>query len=974
MKKIKICTLFIIFSLAAGQIMLAQDRNVTGTVTAAGSGLPLIGVTVYIQGTTVSTVTDAQGVYSITAESQDDVLVFSSLGFEDSRIIVGDRTVIDVLLKETALDLEEMVIIGYGKTTKKEVTGSIASLKPEDFNQGSFTTAAGLLQGKVAGLTVVNASGGDPNGNYEILLRGTNSLSAGQGPLIIIDGVVGADIRNINYQEVESIDVLKDGSAAAIYGTRGTNGVVIITTKRAQAGTTQVEYDGQVSVQTVQSRAIPLTAKEFTQVINQYKPAASGSLYGAETDWFKEITRTPISHKHSLALSGGSEKFSHRTVLNIEDNQGIQKKNESQKFLIKTNIKQSALQGWLDFDYNIFGSKRKYSPANYSAFEQAFYHNPTEPVYDPENEVSGGYYRIAEMAYYNPVAMINEQIQEREADDFGASVRATLNVLPIEGLKWDNFVSYNQQRYQSNSYRTRYYPSSIGQDGVASISNEYTNDIQYESTVNYSNTFNKHSVQAVLGYAYQRQTGEYSSMGNQGFDTDDWLTHNIGAGTSLKEGLASMYSYKESNTYIAFFGRVMYNYNEKYLASVSLRRDGSSRFGKDNKWGWFPAVSLGWRLDREEWLQDVEWISDLKLRAGYGVTGNQDFSNYKSLMLMKVSGKFYYNNEWINTYAPASNPNYDLAWEKKAEYNVGIDYGLFDFRLRGSIDYYYRLTSNLLYTYSVPTPPYVYDELFTNVGKISNQGIEVTISADVFKEEDLYWNTYLTFSKNMNKLIAFTNEEFQNGSYHVGWLPTPVGAYAQRLEEGKSLGSFYGPVWQGIDENGNDILKNAIGGIVSESMWENLGCAYPDFQLNWGNSFNYKNFDFSFMFRASIGGKVFNRYAAEYQNITALGLKNIMASWMDNTAFTGNVKYSSKYVEDATYVKLDNVTLGYTFDLDNDYMKKLRINLTGQNVFCITGYSGVDPEVSLSGLAPGIESLSYYPRTTVITLGVNLVF
>ena len=419
MKKIKICTLFIIFSLAAGQIMLAQDRNVTGTVTAAGNGLPLIGVTVYIQGTIVSTVTDAQGVYSITAESQDDVLVFSSLGFEDSRIIVGDRTVIDVLLKETALDLEEMVIIGYGKTTKKEVTGSIASLKPEDFNQGSFTTAAGLLQGKVAGLTVVNASGGDPNGNYEILLRGTNSLSAGQGPLIIIDGVVGADIRNINYQEVESIDVLKDGSAAAIYGTRGTNGVVIITTKRAQAGTTQVEYDGQVSVQTVQSRAIPLTAKEFTQVINQYKPAASGSLYGAETDWFKEITRTPISHKHSLALSGGSEKFSHRTVLNIEDNQGIQKKNESQKFLIKTNIKQSALQGWLDFDYNIFGSKRKYSPANYSAFEQAFYHNPTEPVYDPENEVSGGYYRIAEMAYYNPVAMINEQIQEREADDFG---------------------------------------------------------------------------------------------------------------------------------------------------------------------------------------------------------------------------------------------------------------------------------------------------------------------------------------------------------------------------------------------------------------------------------------------------------------------------------------------------------------------------------------------------------------------------
>ena len=506
----------------------------------------------------------------------------------------------------------------------------------------------------------MNADGGDPNASYEILLRGTNTLSAGQGPLIIIDGIMGADIRNINFQDVESIDVLKDGSAAAIYGTRGTNGVIIITTKRARQGTTQVEYNGQVSVQNVTRRAMPLTASEFENSINKYKPASSGSLYGSDTDWFKEITRTPVSHKHNIAFSGGSETFSHRTILSVEQNQGIQKKNDSDKYLIKSNISQKVLKGWLDFDYNLYASKRKYSPANYSAFEQSFFHNPTEPVYDTTNETSGGYFRVAEMGYYNPVAMINERTSENEADDFGISVRASLNILPVKGLKWDNFVSYNQQAYESRDYRTRYYPSAIGQNGVASIANEKTTDIQYESTLSYSNTFGKHSLQAVLGYTYQRGVGSYSSMSNYGFDIDDWGTNNIGAGTALKDGLASQYSYKKSNTYIAFFGRIMYNYNEKYLFSVSLRRDGSSRFGDDNKWGWFPAVSGGWRIDRENFMKNVKWVNDLKLRVGFGMTGNQDFSNYKSLMMMKVSGKFYYNGEWINTYAPASNYNPDL--------------------------------------------------------------------------------------------------------------------------------------------------------------------------------------------------------------------------------------------------------------------------------------------------------------------------
>ena len=495
----------VLFCATGASVAVAQEQgngemSVSGRIIDASSKTPLVGVSVVVEGTTRGVVTDEEGRYAIEVDGANSVLNFSYLGYVAQSIAVANRTEINVELREDQESIDEVVVIGYGKTTKKEVTGSVSSLKSDDFNTGSFTNAAGLFQGKVAGLSVVNPNGGDPNASYEILLRGANTLSAGQGPLLIIDGVVGADIRNINFQEVESVDVLKDGSAAAIYGTRGTNGVIIITTKRARSGQTQVEYDGQFSVQTVARRAEPLTAKEFEWVVNNYSPSSAGSLYGAETDWFDEVTRTPISHKHSLAISGGSEKFSHRTVVNVEQNQGLQRKNDAEKYLFKTNIHQTAFEGWLDLDYNAYFSKRVYSPADYSVFEQAFYHNPTEPVYDPTNTASGGYFRVDNtMAYYNPVAMLNEREQKSRADDLGGSVRATLNILPVQGLKWDNFFSYGQQSFESRDYKTRYYPSAIGQDGIATISNELSRDIQWESTLNYSRQFGHRGPRSTIG-------------------------------------------------------------------------------------------------------------------------------------------------------------------------------------------------------------------------------------------------------------------------------------------------------------------------------------------------------------------------------------------------------------------------------------------------------------------------------------------
>ena len=945
------------FTLVAALLLIglganAQNKTISGTVRDDRSE-PLPGATLVVAGSNAYAITDSNGKFSLSA-SQGQEITVSYLGFDDYIFTVTGTSQYNINMRPSeATMLNESVAIGYGTTTKKEVTGSVTSLRSEDFDRGAYNSPAGMLQGKVAGLQITNPNGGDPNGSFEILLRGTNTLSAGQGPLIIIDGVVDADLSTINFQEVETIDVLKDGSAAAIYGTRGTNGVIIITTKRAQSGRTSVEYDGQVSVQTVLSRAKPMNAKQFREAVTAYVNGGEAYLYGGETDWFEQITRTPISHKHSLAISGGSEKFSHRTVLNIEQNQGILKKNDVSKYLVKTNIHQEALEGWLVFDYNLSYTKRKYNGTRSGIFRQAFFHNPTEYVYDPSDTENGGYFTVTAMDYYNPVAMLNERNGETDVDVIGANGRATLNIKPVKGLKWDNFISYGVTRRESRDYKTRYYPGETGMMGSAEIENSISTDLQYETTLNYNNSFGNHNLQAILGYTYQTRGYRGSYMYNYSYDTDFFGTDNIGSGYALQDGMAQMSSSRSSSKYVAFFGRVMYNYADKYLASVSLRRDGSSRFGAQNKWGWFPAVSLGWRITQENFMKEVTWLNELKLRAGYGVTGNQDFDNYRSLFLMSTNGHYYSNGRWYNTYVPASNANPNLGWEKKSEFNVGVDISVLDGRLGGTIDYYYRLTTDLLYDYAVPVPPYDYKSFFTNVGSISNSGIEVTINAIPVKTRNWEWNTTFIFSRNSNKLIKFTNEEFQGQEYRIGWVNTPLGVYSQRLMEGKSLGSFYGPIYQGVDEK----TGNAIVSTDDENEWVRLGSAYPDFSLGWSNSLRWGNLSLSATFRASIGGKVLNQMRGVYENITNMGLQNIQESWLYDQSYTGGVVYSSKYLEDATYLKLDNVSLTYNIPLNTNFIK-----------------TGVDPEVSLTGLAPGIAPLSYYPRTRTFTLGASITF
>lgn len=457
--------LLIVFSLMSNDAI--AQKAIRGTVLDEANE-PIIGASVLVKGTTNGSITGVDGTFNVKA-NPSDVLVISYVGYATVEQQVGNQTQLVIHLREDSKVLNDVVVIGYGSTTKKELTGSVTSMKKDDLNPGTFTNAMGMLQGKVAGLQIINPNGADPTAKYEVLLRGTNTLSAGQGPLIIIDGVAGADIRNINFQEVESIDVLKDGSAAAIYGTRGTNGVIIVTTKRARSGKTEVSYDGQLTVGVVSRRAKPLSASEYKSVIKEYRPELESYIFDSDTDWFKEITQTPFSHKHNLSISGGSEKFSHHTSFNYEKSDGLQKHNSSEKLMARTNIRQSLLDKWVDLDYNLNIIHRKYSPSSTSAFMQAFTHNPTEPVYDDSDPDAGGYSRIKAMEYYNPVAIINERNMESKNDNYGANIRATLNILPIKGLKWENFVSYDKEQYETREYYTHYYPSLIGTNGQAYI-------------------------------------------------------------------------------------------------------------------------------------------------------------------------------------------------------------------------------------------------------------------------------------------------------------------------------------------------------------------------------------------------------------------------------------------------------------------------------------------------------------------------
>ncbi|TDO24433.1 SusC/RagA family TonB-linked outer membrane protein [Pedobacter duraquae] len=937
---------------------------------------PLPGVSVKLKGTNQGTSTDANGQFSIGIQN-GQTLIFTAIGFESKEIAYNGQAQVSTTLTETFANLDEVVVVGYGTTTKKEVTSAITSLKPDDFNKGNIGNPVGLIQGKVAGLNISRPAGGDVNGGYDIQLRGLTTLSGGQGPLFVIDGIIGGDLNSVNNDEIESIDILKDGSAAAIYGTRGTNGVILITTKKGKAGVNSIEYSNYASIQTVAKKLRNLNADEFRQAIATQYPGRSKEFdFGANTDWFDEITQTPVDIYNNVSMTGGTENFNYRAAVNYRDAKGIVRDNNNKRMQSKVSITQKGFNNKLTINYNLSYTDTKRDFTDQQIMQQAFRRNPTEPVYDPANTIAGGYYRnTGPFEYYNPVAMINEEINGGKQQTFTGSAKLTYAIL--DGFNVSASGSTVRDSYKNAQYQSRYYPIGIGNNGRAYIGTGETNNRLLELSSDYRKKIGKHDIQAVVGYSFQDATDESFTGSNNNFDVDLYTFNNIGAGAALSQGSASLYSHKESNRLIAFFGRVVYNFNEKYLAQISLRHEGSSRFGVNNKWGNFPAASVGWRVNKENFLTNVSWLSDLKLRGGFGVTGNQDIGNYRSLQLLAAGGRILYNGTWINTYPPASNPNPDLRWEKKEELNVGADFGFLKGRVSGSVDYYVRNTKDLLWTYAVPVPPNLYNTSYANVGTIRNSGLEVTLNLIPVKTASFYWNASVLFSRNRNKLVSFSNPDagYKLNDLKTGYIGSDVQTWTHQIKEGGALGNFVALKFLGIDGGGNPIYQDTDGnGVINENDRQIVGNAYPKFQLSFANTFNYKNFDLSFNFRGSFGNDVLNIHRLYYENFGYLGGKNILLSALDFPNFKGKAEYSSRYVEKASYVKLDNLSLGYNFNINKLIVKKIRIYATGQQLLTFTKYKGVDPEVQLAGLSPGIDAYNYYPRTRTYTLGLNMVF
>jgi len=960
------------------EIQQQVQKTVSGTIY-DGTGNTLPGVNVLEKGTSNGTISDVDGKFELLLTTANPVLQFSYIGFSTTEMAIGNRTSLDVKMREDVTQMDEVVVIGYGTTTKKEVTGSIASLKEENFIKGNITNPMQLLQGQVAGMNITRQNGSDPNGGFSVQLRGMTTLSGGASPLIVIDGIIGGTLESINPEEIESIDVLKDGSAAAIYGTRGTNGVILITTKRAKGGEkSTIEFSTYVAMQSVSKKLDMLSAEQFRGVINDYYPTMKDQYdFGYSTDWFDEVTRkNPISQYYNISFSGSGKSLGYRASLSYQDDKGLVNKTGNNKLRGKIGITQRNFNDRLSIDYNLTYAKGKSNLADNWILQQTARRNPTEPVYDTEGltPISGGYYyNPGPFQYHNPVAMIEESTRERETRDIMGSMKITLEL--IEGLKASVMGSITQSSTNTGLYLGRYYPINFGTNGSGEITKSSWTNSLLEASLDYRKEIKGHTLQAIAGYSYNEGESENSWSKNYLFDTDYFSYHNIGAGAALTQGKAGMSSYKDENKLIAFFGRVMYNYQEKYLLSASVRYEGSSRFGSNNKWGTFPAVSAGWRINKEAFMENFNWLNDLKLRVGYGVTGNQDIGNYKSLQLLQKDRFFYYNGEWISTYKPASNPNPDLKWERKGEFNLGLDFSLFNNRLGGAIDYYNRTTKDLLYWYSVPVPPNLYNQLFTNVGTIKNTGIEFTFNAIPVMTKDFRWNTTLTLSHNTNKLKKFSNNDYAMVQIRTGYIPEDFQQYTQRIVEGGTIGNFWGPKFLGVDENGQNILEDLNkDGVINEEDYQIIGNAYPDVTFGFSNTLTYKNWDLSFLLRGAIGNDVFNMHRVYYEGFNYFGGKNILASTLDHPEFKGSAVYSDRFIENGSYVKLDNLTLGYSFKLNTPVISKLKVYFTAQNLFTITGYKGIDPEVDLSGLEPGMDKYEYYPRTRTFLLGLNINF
>lgn len=964
-----------------------QKKQITGTIIDE-NGEPIIGANIVEQGTTNGTVTDIDGKFTLQVDN-DAFINISYIGYLSQRINTNGKRAFEITLQEDAHALEEVVVVGYGTQKKGEVTSSVVKITEKEFNQGPSGNPMQLVEGRVAGLVINRPGGSDPNGEVTIQMRGVGSLKGNNQPLIIIDGIPGnmTTLNAIASEDIEAMDVLRDGSAAAIYGTRGNNGVIIVTTKQARPRErTQMDYTGYISYDQIAKKPNILTADEYLQYAQDTNNTVIKD-YGGRDDVYEALlNKNNFSHSHNISASGGSTKGNYRASIGYRNSEGLAITSNREQITTRISVNQNVLNDKVLLNFNLASSSNNGSSFgnlagdenSYSPFYQAMKRNPTYPIYNED----GTYYEdYATYGEENPVANLRQRNRWYERKNLLSSVKATWSI--INGLNASAFVALEKNDNYSTDYRSKdsYNAVTNSNGGTASKRFQRYFNKTFESTVDYKKTFNRqHNVNAMAGYSYQDFINEWFYATNYGFLTDAFETDHIGSGSWLKEGKADMQSSKNKNTLIAFFGRVNYNFAGKYMFSGSVRREGSSKFGYENKWGWFPAVSAGWAISEESFLSDINMIDMIKLRVGYGVTGALPNDSYMSLIKIgSVSRGYYFDGKWYsNAYGPSNNPNPALRWEKNQSLNMGVDFGFFKNRISGNIDVYQKKTIDLIGEYQAQVPAMIHSTIWTNVGTIMNRGVELALNGTIIDKSKFKYEAKLTFSYETNKLESMSNDIFKGTYEDLYAFPSPGNiGYAQRLEEGQPIGSFYGYVYEGITEDGKWILKD-LDGIegYSDNDKRYIGNGIPKIKAGLMHNFTYKNWDFSFFLRGMFMYDILNTGRVYFGTTTNIDKSayNVYKEAL-NVKLTEDPRFSDYFLENGNFLKIDNVTLGYTFQFPgNKYVKSLRLYGYCSNLAVITGYSGIDPEVRITGLEPGIDRRDSYPRTRTISFGVNWNF
>ena len=984
----KTFTLFSLLTIFLFTSFIASGQTVTGRVTdEKGAGIQ--GVTVTAKGTRTATQTSSDGTFSINVASRTATLVFTSVGFRTVETNINNRSTVDVSLQPTASNLNEVVVVGYGTQRRKDVTSSITKINERELNQGPITNPLQQIIGKAAGVTITQA-GSEPGVAPSVRIRGITSLGGGNNPLVVVDGIQGnLDLLNqVPPNEIESVDILKDASATAIYGSRGAPGVILITTKKGQAGKTTLEYTGNASVESVAKNFDMLTAAEWRTEATRRGIAASAD-YGGNTNWFDLISRDGYTQNHTLAFGGGANEFNYRGSVTAILAEGLLINSGFRNYIGRFQGTQKALNNKLSLSFNLNASTQKNEWNGPGNIGGALQRRPTDPVYFKSASGADSSYFIdpTAFAYVNPFARATEMIDGSESNSLFGSLRTDLEVIP--GLTAGFFGSWRRVSDISGSYAS---PQTTREDarnfkGIAFRNTGTTNERLMDLSLNYRKSFSGHNLDVMGVYEWQKVIYEGFSAQGRGF-VNDLLTFNSLQSSDLSLARSGdISSYKNDRTLVSFLGRVNYNFRNKYFITASYRRDGSSVFGTNHKWGNFPAASIAWRIIGEDFMKNQEIFNDLKIRVGYGVTGNQQgLGALNSVRLVNPNGTVFFGGLLIPDFAITQNENKDLRWETRKMANVGVDFSLMSSRLSGTVDYYYGKTEDLLFDYTVPQPPYPFSTIKANVGTLLNKGIEVGLNYQFIRSKDLTVSLGGNFTRNMNKVLQLSGS--LNGvALHtdtVRWGSGGTTGVASTnngisfLMVGQPIGTFFLFKHAGVDANGTQLIEdlNKNGKIDDNDRSADryiAGTALPKFTYAFTPTASYKNFDLSMLWRGSYGNKIYNARRATLSALAQFGQQNVLESAVETNI--NNIDYASDFwLEDGSYLRFEQLSLGYRIPVNNSIVNGIRLSVTGNNLAVFTDYSGIDPELRMTGgNGFGIDG-GIYPRTRTFALGLNVIF